>query len=108
MRFDRLVPIAIVCTTFLDLMSMIDTPPSRECALQTSRPFGDRSMPSGPLPTGITVCVQTPFAPCWIADTLSLPMFEVKTFIASLVASTMCVVVWPVSNCHSIRSRAGS
>ena len=44
--------------TFFDATSMIDTPPSREWAVQSSRPSGDRSRPSGPLPTGITVCVQ--------------------------------------------------
>ena len=98
----------MVCMTVIDATSMTETPPSRECALHTSRPSGERSMPSGPFPTGITVCVQAPPAPCWIADTLSPPMFDVKIVRASFVGSTMCVVACPVSNCQSILSVAGS
>ena len=62
---------------------MIDTPPSRECALHTCLPSGDRSMPSGPLPTGITVCVHCPPAPASIIETLSEPMLDVKMVLAS-------------------------
>jgi hypothetical protein len=107
-RFERLVPTLIVCVTFFEGTSMIETPPSRECALQSSRPSGDRSRPSGPLPTGITVWVQAPSRPCWSTETLSDAMFEVKIVRASWVGSTMCVEFCPVSNCQSILSVAGS
>src|SRR4029453_7497580 len=70
-RFERFVPTLTVCTTFFVAPSMIDTPPSRECALHTCLPSGDRSMPSGPFPTGIKVCTHWPPVPSWIIETLS-------------------------------------
>ena len=91
MRLDRFVPTSIVPVTFLLVTSMTETPPSRECADQTSRPSGDTSMPSGPFPTGIIVCFQAPSGPCSISEMLSDAMFDVRMIFASLAMSTMCV-----------------
>ena len=83
---------------------MMDTPPSREWAVHTSLPSGDSSMPSGPLPTGITVCAQVPPDPCSISEMLFDAMFAVKIRRLSFESRTMCVASWPVSNFQSIRS----
>ena len=59
-RFDRLVCTLNVFTTRFVARSMIETLPSRELAAQSCFPSGERSKPSGPLPTGTTVSFQLP------------------------------------------------
>ena len=78
-RLERLVCALIVWLTFLEAMSMMETPPSRECAVQTCFPSGERSMASGPLPTGTTVSFQASGPePRSMIVILSEPILDVK------------------------------
>src|SRR6516165_10797640 len=54
-RFECLVPTFTVSVTFFVVVSIIVTVPSPEPAAHTSIPSGEMSIPSGPLPVGITV-----------------------------------------------------
>ena len=90
---------------------MIDTPPSPRVAVHSSRPSGDRSMPSGLSPgTGISV-IRARAGPAMTSSTIVTvlePVLGMNIAPRSRSSTSMCVPSSPIPSVQSMASADGS
>ena len=110
-RFASVMPRLSVWMTFLLATSMMETPPSPRVAVHSSRPSGERSIPSGVLPgTGIAVTCHFggPAEIASMTDTLFDPRLGTNIVLPSRLSTIMCVPFWPMPSIQSILFADGS